>query len=193
MMHESFESFSFGLLFGFFQQRLAYQKPDGYVFAREWRTISISKPDIDTMAIDFEIKLQEPDDTGPRNTMFSCRVASSMRIYDAAAKKPMERPGKIGKGVAWTDYSGPVESGWNGVAMFDHPGNPDFPKTPSASEYGLMSLSRTYPTTDICRGATVTYRHRVWVHRHDAQEANIQQTWEDYAHPCLVTLSGLSN
>jgi hypothetical protein len=116
-----------------------------------------------------------------------------MRIYDAATKKPMEQPGKIETGVAWTDYSGPVESGWNGVAIFDHPSNPDFPKAPSASDYGLMSLSRTYPTTDIHRGATVTYLYRVWIHRHDAQKASIQQTWEDYAHPCLVTLSGFGN
>ena len=193
MVHESFERFNFGTLFGFFRQRLAYQKPDGYVFTREWRTVRVSKPTADTMALEFEITLQEPDDTGPRRTMFSCRVASSMRIYDAAAKKDMEQPGKIESGVGWTDYSGPVESGWNGVATFDHPRNPEFPKTPSASNYGLMSLSRTYPTTDLHRGATVTYRYRSWVHRSDAQQANIQQVWEDYAYPCLVTLSGLND
>lgn len=193
MVHESFERFTYGWIFGIFRERLAYQKPDGYVLAREWRTVRVSRPNEETLALDFEITLQEPDDTGPRNTMFSCRVAQSMRIVDASSgsKKPMEKPGKIEKTDFWVDYSGPIGSGWNGVALFDHPSNPDFPKSPGAAEYGLMSINRTYPTSDENRGGTVTYRYRAYIHNHDAKQAKVQQAWEDYAYPCLVTLSKL--
>jgi hypothetical protein len=116
-----------------------------------------------------------------------------MRIVGASSegKKPMEKPGKIEKTDYWADYSGPVGLGWNGVALFDHPNNPDFPKSPGAAEYGLMSISRTYPTSDEHRGGTVTYRYRAYIHNHDAQESKVQQAWEDYAYPCLVTLSKL--
>ena len=190
MVHESFERYTFGRIYGIFRERLAYQKSDGYVFTREWRTVRVSRPSRETLAIDFEITLQEPEDTGPRNMMFSCRVAQSMRIVDASTREKarMEKPGKLEKTTHWADFSGPVGSGWNGVAIFEHPSNLDFPRSPSGAEYGLMSIGRTYPTSDEYRGGTVTYRYRAYVHNHDAQTANVQQAWEDYAYPCLVTL-----
>jgi len=195
MVHESFEKFSFGWVYGVFRQRLAYQKPDGFVFAREWRTVRVSVPNPDSLILDFEIKLQEPQDTGPRNTMFSCRVAPSMRVVDASQgwnkKKPMNNPGRIDKGRAWADYSGPVGQGWNGVALFDHPDNPDFPQPIIARDYGLMNIERTYPADDIYRGSVVTYKYRAFVHNGNAEEAKVEEVWQDYAYPCLVEVGEL--
>ncbi|MBI2190957.1 MAG: PmoA family protein [Planctomycetes bacterium] len=193
MQHESFEAFSFGWVFGWLRERLAYQKPGGHVFAREWRTVRVTKPNRDSLILDLEIRLQEPDDTGPRNTMFSARVAPTMRLVDASRgwtrKQPLDRPGKIEKGEAWTDYSGPVGDGWDGVALFDHPANPDFSRPPTATDYGLISLSRTYPPGDGYRGSTVTYRYRAYVHHGDAEDGRVREAWLDYAFPCWVTIT----
>ena len=192
MVHESFEQFTFGWMHGVFKERLAYQKPDGHVFAREWRTVRVSRPSAETLAMDFEITLQEPDDSGPRNTMFCARVAPSMRLVDAAnGNKPLEKPGQIECGEGWADFSGPVGTGWNGIAIFSHPSNPGGPATPGASGYGIISTGHVYPTADEYRGATATYRYRAWVHDGGAQKADVQAAYGDYIHPCLVTTGGI--
>jgi hypothetical protein len=169
--------------------------------------------------IDWQIRLEEPDDTGPREVKFSCRVADSLRIRDLGLEQqqpelkrnksknePMgllrEQPGKIenaigqlgeeegrGSRTPWVDFSGPVESGWNGIAIFDHPNNLDFPIAAGVREYGLMSMTRPYPTTPEHRGGAVTFYYRAYVHRGDAAEGQVHLAWEDYAYPCQVVLS----
>jgi hypothetical protein len=192
IVHETFERFTFGWVYGLIRERLKYCKPDGTPFTRELRTIRVYAPTPETQVIDWTIRLEEPHDTGRRGITFACRVAPSMRIEDRSRGwgnvKPMENPGKIDQGQdqPWVDYSGPVGDGWDGIALFDHPDNVGYPRQPGAKEYGSMSLGREYPQDDVHRGGAVDLRYRAYVHKGDAQEGRVEQAWHDYAHPCLV-------
>ena len=194
IVHESFERFTFGWVYGLIRERLVYCKPDGEVFARELRTIRVYAPTEDKQMIDWAIRLVEPQDTGRRGMMFACRVAPSMRIVDKSRgwnnTKPMEKPGKIetSEDHPWVDYSGPVQDGWNGIAIFDHPTNPDYPRKPGAAEYGVMSVGREYPQDDQHRGGSVGLRYRAYVHNGDAEQGQVNQAWHDFAHPYLIDL-----
>jgi hypothetical protein len=204
MVHDIFERIDYGWVYGLFSERLTYQKPDGTPFAREHRTIRIFAPDVDTRIIDWTVKIERPEDSGPRGIGFHCRVAPTMRIRDLSLPSPddllgapRDKPGKIenaagkvgerpcrGMRVPWTDFSGPVGKASNGIALFDHPSNPDFPERFGVREYGLLSIGRHYP----CNEPTVTLRYRAFVHRGDAAEGDIALAWDDYAHPCRVIL-----
>jgi hypothetical protein len=190
--HESFERFTFGWVYGLVRERLIYCKPDGKPFTRELRTIRVYAPTSETVVIDWKIRLVEPQDTGRRGITFACRVAPSMRLVDKSRgwnnEVPMEKPGKIEDGAEhpWVDYSGPVGDGWNGIAMFDHPDNPDYPIQPRAQGYGIMSIGREYPQDDLHRGGAINLRYRAYVHDGDAAEGRVDQAWHDFAHPCLV-------
>ena len=192
IVHQAFERFTFGWVYGLVRERLAYRKPDGEVFARELRTLRVYAPTPDMQIIDWTIRLEEPQDTGRRGIMFACRVAPSMRLEDRSGGwrnvKPMAKPGKIVRGTnqPWVDYSGPVGDGWNGIALFDHPSNISYPRQPGASGYGVMSIGREYPQDDAHRGGSVDLRYRAYIHNGDAEKGRVEQAWHDYAHPCLV-------
>ncbi len=204
MIHDIFEKIEYGWVYGLFSERLTYQKPDGTPFAREHRTVRIFVPNLNTRIFDWTVRIEEPKDLGGRPISFHCRVAPTMRIRDLRLPSPddllgapIDNPGKIENAagkvgerqcrrmrVPWTDFSGPVEKGWNGIALFDHPSNPDFPKEFGVRDYGLLSITRPYP----CNEPIATFHYRAFVHRGDANEGEVALGWEDYAHPCRVIL-----
>lgn len=192
IVHQTFERFTFGWVYGLLRERLAYCRPDGEVFARELRTLRVYAPTPETQIIDWTIRLEEPQDTGRRGMTFACRVAPSMRLENRSGGwsnvKPMEKPGKIvyGTDQPWVDYSGPVGDGWNGIALFDHPCNIGYPRQPGAKEYGSMSVGREYPQDDVHRGGAVELRYRAYIHNGDAEQGRVEHAWHDYVHPCLV-------
>jgi len=192
IVHEAFERFTFGWVYALVRERLSYCKPDGTTFAQELRTLRVFAPTEDTQMIDWTLRLTEPVDTGRRGMMFACRVAPSMRLEDKSRgwneTVPMERPGKIESSSVypWTDYSGPVGEGWNGIALFDHPANPDYPVQPRAQGYGIMSVGREYPKDDRFRNGAVELRYRAYIHKGDATVGRVDQAWHDYVHPCEV-------
>lgn len=199
MEHETFELIRYGRVFAEFRERLIYRKPDGYPFAREHRSVRIYRPDANTQYIDWQVRLEEPDDKGPRTMTFSARVAPSMRVRDLSNRTPehpmgipLQNPGRIAKGEGWADFSGPVERGWNGLALFDHPDNPDYPKEPFATEYGTFTgLGRPYPVSSAARGGVAELRYRAYIHAGDADEGRVAQVMMEYTHPAVAVAGKL--
>ena len=221
IVHDAFERFTFGWVYGLVRERLNYCKPDGQVFARELRTLRVCAPTEDTQIIDWTIRLEEPEDSGKRGMMFALRVAPSMQLVDlskgSSKRKKLDNPGKImtsgdqpsdassglapiGSGSApvtvvtgecWTDFSGSVNDGWDGIALFDHPVNPGYPWKILAADYGHMTISREYPQDDLHRRGAVLLRHRAYVHAGDAEVGQVAQKWHDYVHPPLVVTSSV--
>jgi hypothetical protein len=208
MVHETFEGINYGWVFGKFNQRLNYTKPDGYVFARELRTVRFYAPTPTTRIVDWTVTLQDPEDTGMRRVALACRVANSMRVRDQNIKSDdgmmgalRENPGRIenstggvgelasrGGNFQWLDFSGPVGEGWNGLALFEHPDNGADPGGFSCREYGVFTVGRPYPTDRTARDGAATFRYRAFVHSGTATEGRVAQAYADYAHPCRVVL-----
>ena len=209
MAHNGFERIEYGWVYGLFVQRLTYLKPGGHPFARELRTVKIYAPSAQTRILDWTVRLEDPADTGHRRVALACRVANSMRMRDLAQKSTdgmmgalRENPGKIenseggigelasrGRGSTWLDFSGPVEEGWNGIALFDHPDNPGSGGS-SCREYGVFTTGHNYPTEGFARGGATTFHFRAFVHEGDAKAADVAGAYADYVHPCRVTVGG---
>jgi hypothetical protein len=85
------------------------------------------------------------------------------------------------------DFSGPVEDGWDGIALFDHPDNPG-PGGFSCREYGVFTVGHAYPTEGFARGGATLFRHRAFIHAGDATEGGVARAYADYVHPCRVTI-----
>lgn len=97
-----------------------------------------------------------------------------------------------GKRAKWVDYWAPVEGNVVGIAIFDHPSNPRHPTWWHARQYGLVAANpfgihdfedKPAGTGDmvIKNGSSVTFRYRFLFHSGDADSANIEQRYQDFA------------
>src|SRR5262249_25623949 len=155
--------------------------------ARELRTVRVFAPSPETRIVDWTVRLDDPQDTGRRRIALACRVADSIRVRDLDQKSTDgmmgalranagrlensaggvgERASRGGK-LDWLDFSGPVEEGTDGIALFDHPENPGAGGF-SCREYGLFTVGHAYPTEGFARGGAATFRYRAFVHAGDA-------------------------
>jgi hypothetical protein len=70
-----------------------------------------------------------------------------------------------------------------GIAVFDHPENPDHPTTWFTRDYGPFSPNygffRDEPIV-IAPGAPLRLRYRIYTHTGDVKEARVAQVWEAY-------------
>jgi hypothetical protein len=83
---------------------------------------------------------------------------------------------------------GPGEGPWNGIALFDHPHNDQFPGEIGKYAGGLGAQQLTqvhYPPPNAPHGP-FSFRHRVYVHDGDAASAGVRAKAADYGQPCRV-------
>ena len=97
-----------------------------------------------------------------------------------------------GKRARWVDYSGKVKGTAVGVAMFDHPSNPNFPTYWMARGYGLLAANafgaRDFSgdkTLDgsmlVAAGGEMEFHHRLIIHSGDAKAAGIEALYKQWA------------
>jgi len=97
-----------------------------------------------------------------------------------------------GKRARWVDYSGKIGSEVVGVAMFDHPSNPNFPTYWMARGYGLLAANATGAheftgdgkldgTIVIPAGKSIQFRHRIVIHPGDAEAARVEEMYRRFA------------
>ena len=97
-----------------------------------------------------------------------------------------------GKRAAWCDYFGPVEGKTVGIAIFDHPQNPQHPTWWHVRDYGLFAANpfgvhdfEKKPAGSgnltIPAGQSVTFRYRVLLHEGDDRQAEIARRYQEYA------------
>jgi hypothetical protein len=97
-----------------------------------------------------------------------------------------------GKRANWVDYSGKVAGTAAGVAMFDHPSNPNFPTYWMARGYGLLAANATGArefsgdqkldgTITIPQGGKIEFRHLLVIHPGDAKTAGIEALYRSFA------------
>ncbi len=86
--------------------------------------------------------------------------------------------------------AGPGTGPWNGIALFDHPENDQFPGLIGkyAGMRGAVQITQVhYPPPHAPHGP-FTFRHRVYVHDGDAAAGGVAARAADYAQPCAVAV-----
>lgn len=96
----------------------------------------------------------------------------------------------FGKRAPWVDYSGPSgnpyspDPAWQGIAMFDHPSNPNHPPGLFTRSYGPISTREGFMWDGGCtmnEGDRLTLRTRFYIHRGDAAQADVAGHYQRYA------------
>ena len=203
-VHEKFLEIKSGENSGVIRSQNKWVAKDGKVVATDDRTIRISGNAKQQM-IDFEITLHAANgelkmgDT--KEGTMAIRVAETMRLAQGKGKKGDGhiinseglRDGETwGKRAKWCDYYGPVNGKTVGVAMFDHPKNPQYPTWWHVRDYGLFAANpyglhdfekKPKGTGDfiIPAGKKAIYRYRLIFHEGDEKEAGIDRLFQKYA------------
>jgi hypothetical protein len=129
---------------------------------------------------------------------FGVRVADSM-IERKGKGRITNAEGKVGMGEcwgrisAWCDYSGPVEQGTSGIAIFASPDNP-LPSCWHSRDYGLMAANpfgrakSGFPDmkdkkdkkdlAHLDKGEHLKLRYGIFIHRGDVKQGKVAEGYE---------------
>ena len=195
MLHMGFECVEGGEDGARIAERVLYVNGEGGAILEEVREMRIWALPGGACLIDWWRTVPAPNEPNGGPFMLSGRVCDAIRARDnrsrdedgkwtliegggemANAQGDMSQDERF-QGETWVDFSGKCEGGVQGIALFDHPGNPGFPGKAHASAYGPIGLSHPYPGSD---GGLVTFRYGVYVHGGDAQAGKVGACYEAY-------------
>jgi len=171
---------------------------------RERRTVVVYHTPEAYRVMDFEMELKSPgaEDVVLGKTTFgflAVRVAQSMTVFDGGgeirnSKGDLNERGAHLKRADWLDLSGPVDEGkWAGVAMFDHPGNPQHPTVWHCRNDGWACASfNGEQGYTIRRGETLRLKYRVLLHRGNAVAGEVGKRFAEYSTAAGVMVGNAS-
>lgn len=180
--------------------RFLWTGKDGEPVLTETRVMTFyDQPDLRT--IDFDITLTAIDKVqfgngmetgGGKDGSFGIRLRPVLQ-EDKGTGHITNAEGLTGekdvwsKRSNWCDYSGEISGEKLGVAILDHPSNPNHPVRWHVRAYGLFAANPfglaapgEAPKT-LQPGESFRFRYRVIVHPGDAKTANIPTEWTKYA------------
>ncbi|MBI2948168.1 MAG: PmoA family protein [Verrucomicrobia bacterium] len=189
--HEQLELMEDGPIFCRLVQKTRWVN-QGQELLRERRSFTVYQSGDDFRLIDVELSLtpagSNPVTFGKTSFGFlAARVAQSMTVFDGAgeirnANGDLNEQRAHLKRAFWMDQSGPVSQGrWGGIAMFDHPDNPNFPTGWHCRNDGWAgaAFNMEAPYT-LEPGATLRLRYRILLHGQDAMRGGVAQRYEEY-------------
>jgi hypothetical protein len=169
-----------------------WKRPDAPSPIRDFRTITIQAPREGLYRIDFVIRLEMLEDVTIEKTnhsLFSVRMDPDLSVKFGGTMVNAEGASgekeTFGKPSPWMDYFGKRGDIIEGLAILQHPGNPDYPAPWFTRDYGFFSPTMLYwpqddKATRLGKGETITLRYRVLVHEGDTQTAGIAKEFEKY-------------
>jgi len=177
---------------------------DGTVVCTDERTITIYDRKNDRI-LDFEITIKashgEVTMGDTKEGTMALRLNESLRLVKGDKSKGTGhivnsegvRDGDTwGKRAKWVDYYGPLNGQTVGVAIFDHPKNPQHPTWWHVRDYGLFAANpfgvhdferkaKGAGNVVIPAGKTLTYRYRFYIHSGDEKESGVAERFAEYA------------
>jgi hypothetical protein len=190
--HEAWESLEDGPVFCRIAARNVWIDAGSRVLC-ERRTMTFYRSSADAQLIDFHLEFQpaEQDPVRLGATTFgflSVRTAQSMTPFDGGgeivnAREQRNEQAAHRQRAEWIDLSGPVaQEHWSGIALLDHPGNPNHPTAWHCRNDGwaCASFNHEHPYT-IPPGDTLGLDYRVVVHRGNAADACVAAHFRSYA------------
>jgi hypothetical protein len=191
IVHDAFELMEDGPVFARLVERNRWMSESAEVL-RERRTLTFHAfPEYRLIDVDLELSAPagEPVAVGKSTFGFlAVRVAQSMTVFDGggeirnASGARNERDVHLRKS-AWIDLSGPIAPGkWGGVAMLDHPSNPNHPTTFHCRDDGWAgaSVAADGPIA-IEPGKPLRLRYRVVLHSGDSVRGEVARRFEEFA------------
>jgi hypothetical protein len=205
ILHEKFLEVKGGDKAGVISSQNRWEAPDGTVPVTCIQTVRIPQTPDNERILDFEITLLAGDkevifgDT--KEGTMAVRVNESMRLRPNKAKlgsgHMVSSEGKKdaevwGTQAKWVDYTGPVDGKVVGLAIFDHPSNPNHPTRWHARDYGLFAanpfagtqMDKTLPpgsrNLKLAPGQKATFKYRILIHQGETEQARIADRYAEY-------------
>lgn len=166
-----------------------WNDPQGKPVLAEHRTMTFwSDPRLRT--IDVDVVLTAAVDTtfyDDKDGAFAIRVAQQLNEEHTGtlvnAEGAEHEKNTWGHRSPWMDYYGAIGDEKLGVAIFDHPSNPNYPNRWHCRAYGLFSMNPfaqhafdpalPEKQTHVAKGDSLHYRWRVVIHPGDVKSADI--------------------
>jgi hypothetical protein len=197
IVHKTFEEIVTGKDTGSFTSVNDWTAVSGEVMLKDTRKFTFYESPTDARPFDFEILL-EP--VGRRTvTLYPSneagiphlRVAEGLTVKTGgtitnADGKTNER-GTYKQRSPWLDCSGKLGRLACGIAVFDHPENPDFPTPWFTRDYGPFSPNYGFFQEDptiIAPKSPLRLRYRIFTHSGDVNDGGVAEAWEEYARSC---------
>lgn len=170
-----------------------WKRPDADAPIKDKRLITITAPSPGIFQIDFDIEMEMLMDVVipvTNHSLFSVRMAEDLSVKQGGVMVNSEgqsgEKATFGQRAAWMDFYGKRQStGYEGIAILQHPSNKWFPSPWFTRDYGFMSPTPMYwpengETTSLRKGEKVKLRYRVVVHGGTTQDAAISAIYEKY-------------
>lgn len=193
IVHRSFERVQSATDVAAFTEVCDWLAPTGAVALTDTRTFTFHDSPPDAHLFDFEILLRAPSQGAA--SLFPTTEAGlpAVRVAEGISPKTggallnseggRNEKGTFRQRAAWLDCSGKLGKLECGIAVFDHPANPDSPTGWYARDYGPFApnsaLLQDEPTI-IAPRRPLRLRYRVYVHSGDAAAARVAEVWQEY-------------
>lgn len=170
----------------------AWMAADGTVLMNERRRISAQwLPDAEwLLVIDVELSAVRDQVTLGKTPfgLLGVRLAKTIGVNDGGgmirnSAGAVNEKEVFWKPARWVDYSGPVTpTAMEGIALLDHPRNPNHPSVYHVRNDGWMGASFTFNEPRVLkRGEPLTLRYGFYIHR-DLNATNaIEKRWEAFS------------
>ncbi|NIP32911.1 MAG: hypothetical protein GWN67_20935 [Phycisphaerae bacterium] len=153
------------------------------------------------MIIDIEFKAgDKPIKLGKTPFgMIGVRMAKTIGVNDGGgtirnSEGAVNEKEVFWKRARWVDYSGPIASGkQEGITLFDHPNNPNFPTYFHVRNDGWMGASLTHdgPLT-IQPGKPLNLRYGLYIHSDMKPKEEIETIWKEFSKTETAKLEKIS-
>ena len=193
ILHRKFSTLESGAEEGRFASECEWESQDGSVILADTRTFTFYNLPSEARFFDFDIVLRAPGKTPvslyPTNEsgIPHVRVAEGLTVKTGgtltnAEGKKNER-GTYRQRSPWLDCSGKLGRLECGIAVFDHPKNPDHPTPWFTRDYGPFSPNYGFFQEDpivISADTPLHLRYRIYTHNGDVETGEVEKTWEAY-------------
>jgi Methane oxygenase PmoA len=186
MLHQRFVRLTEGPVYAELVEELIYVKGNGDKILDEKRTVRLWCADNGTRFLDMAFEATPPQDTGKKPFMLVARLAPSMNIPKEGHVENSE--GLVGRKevdhqhARWVDCSGKVGKGINGICLFDHPQNPEYPGL--WGEVAVQpQMTLVHHTPDPLPNDRLHLKFRVCVHDGNNKDAQMDTRYQSYVSP----------
>lgn len=193
IVHREFASCESGEESGSFTEVCDWQAASGERVLTDTRTFTFYDTPAEARIFDIEIVLSAPDDRTITLNQTNEAGLPHIRVAESLSPKGggimVNQEGKRNERQtyrqksSWVDCSGKLGRIVCGLAIFDHPDNPDYPTYWFTRDYGPLSPNYGFFYADpieITPEHPLRLRYRFYTHTGDSVEGKVQEAFEVY-------------